>query len=113
MCAWAAASVAELEHVAEPPTASAPPAAVLVPRVIVIPVVVAVIVGPLAPERCDIGLLAVEDLVELAAVQPHATAAGAIVDLHAVALGKPELALVDGALHHIGSAGRRLAPRGQ
>src|SRR5690606_13885854 len=44
---------------------------------------------------------AVDDLVELTAVEPHASARGAVVDLDPLALGHDERGLVDGAQHRI------------
>ena len=60
---------------------------------------------------------ALDDLVELAAVEPHAAARGAVVDLDALALGHRQVDVAHGALHRSprGIAGRsfvgRVVPR--
>src|SRR3546814_1731844 len=58
-----------------------------------------------AARRRGLGLCAaVDDLVELAAIEPHAAAARAVVDLHAVARGHHQRLVVDRTFHAASSS---------
>src|SRR3546814_16556750 len=58
-----------------------------------------------AARRRGLGLrAAVDDLVELAAIEPHAAAARAVVDLHAVALRHHQRLVVDRTFHAASSS---------
>src|SRR3546814_8789219 len=58
-----------------------------------------------AARRRGLGLrAAVDDLVELAAIEPHAAATRAVVDLHAVALRHHQRLVVDRTFHAASSS---------
>src|SRR5687768_5378126 len=71
-------------------------------------------------ERWDLRGRALDQLIQLAAVQPHAAALGAVVDLHALAFGHGQVYVADGAVHPVTSvrplpyftrSGARVSPR--
>src|SRR5690606_4010573 len=51
--------------------------------------------------RCLRGRRAFDDLVQFAAVEPHPTAGGAIIDLDPLPLAHDQFDIVDGALHRL------------
>ena len=105
--AQAPRSVAELEHLGEevlPLLVRAPVAAGVVgvraaPREVTAAVVVTVVIVVVPARGAELTVGSVEDLVELATVEPHAPALGAVVHLDAAALAHLEGLVVDRAVH--------------
>jgi hypothetical protein len=101
-CAGVAPSAAEpAEDVAQEATLLLGPRLVRAVAVLVALVIIVMVFGVgVVPGSRRLADRAGDDLVQLAAVEPRASAFGAVVDLHTLALGHQEIDLVaDGTLH--------------